>query len=134
MGLKSKTPRRKLITRQIIYVGRRKGFDADSPTPWKDFIDPIINHKNFTDDEHRKYKFVEEKIADSKSPVPKNLQGKWGQIMLYCITDDTYWRIGFLELASRDESTVPDPLSCNTNNCLVLTQYDYHNKRVMVGK
>lgn len=127
-----RTPKRVFVTRAIKSTGRGKQYKPNESNPWSKIVDPIINHKSFTDDQKRKYEFVDEKIADEHSLIPKQFWGKWGQIIVKCTTDDTYWRIGFLELDKRDGSTVPDPISVNDDHSLVFVQYDYPNRKVVV--
>jgi len=115
------------VIRGITTIARKR-YNTRDKNPWLGMITPILNHKKFTDDMHNQYVFVEEKFADNRATPNRKWWGTYGQIMLKCITDGTYWRIGFVDMDKKNEKTLPDDRS-HYNDRLLFLQYDYVNKK-----
>lgn len=122
----------KIETRIVYTTGYNRKYQVkrQKDNPWFKMIEPLINHKSWNDDQGNRYKFVREVIADkTRTDVDRSICGKWGQIM-WVDRDGEYWRIGFDNLASRDQTTVPDCISSNQHG-LVLCHYDYDQRKVI---
>ena len=89
---------------------------------WHEVIDPIIHHESFDDEKGNHYEYIDEVLAPKSNRIPPKLWNSWGQVSYHCVTDDTMWRIGFINLNHHDNTTLPDPASCDSSHNLILIE------------
>lgn len=116
--------RKSLFDKRRVSVVNHKQYDGD----WAPVTKPIVDHQRWIDDNDNRYEFVDEALAPQSDRIPPPLWGNWGQVKYHCITDDTFWRIGFIHLNRHDSMTVPDPSSCDSSHHLILIKIENSNK------